>query len=389
MSHRRKPDIVFTKPVKHHETPRQRLYNSRRRKNVKRSFGLAAMILGILALLMFIFPMGTFPLGILGLILAIVSMGVKTDGRDVGHHFATVGLWSSAASLVLTCVFWFVGEQNRSVAEKDRETRQTELVESLAGVWKSKSDVNLSMEFTSGGNLIIAKLASEGEFAERLSEVAGLYQVSETNIVIAFGPRSTKFTWELSPGNELYLFAKSDRDIALPIAGKWRKVKTLGLAGDYETATPQMKKYFNQLDEYTERKKELIKTLIRYTQEKETIVSSLKEYRDKKKTRDDRWRVLGRDLKSVNGYIELVNERVQSIDSVIVRLQGVIRNEGRQQDIARLGMSEEEMIDLLSMSRELEDKLKLEPSSELLDDDEVEKMLQDEKLGAQVPKLGN
>lgn len=335
------------------------------------------MIFGVVALLMFVFPMFDLPLGILGVIFAFVALGIKTDGRDVGHHMARVGMFASVVSLILAGVFWYMGDRNRNEQEKKLAGENAELVETLTGVWKANSDNNVSLEFTPGGNLIFAELASDNDDAEPLRETAGLYQVTNANMVVAFGSQSTKFTWELLPSGELMVMAPSDRDIRLPINGKWRKIKTLKMGIDYSTASPELKKYFEQLDEYTERKKVLIKTLVKYRDEKDGYVKQLNGIRESNGERDDRWRVLGRDLKAVNGSIDLVKERVSDIDRVIVRLQGVIRNEGRQADIERLGMSEEELVKLLETSHELEDKLKIQPEAELLNDAEVERMLEE------------
>ena len=129
---------------------------------------------------------------------------------------------------------------------------------------------------------------------------------------------------------------------------------------DYETASEELKQYFEQLDQYTQRKKTLVKTLQKYTKEKKEFVSQLNDYTNKGKARDDKWRIVGRELKSVNGTIDLIKERIATVDNVIVRLQGVIRNQGREEDIARLGMNEDELIDLLATSLELEDQLKLD-----------------------------
>lgn len=379
MSPRRKPDIVFTEPVQHHESSRQRLYNSRRRKNVKRSFGTAALTCGVVSLLIFVFPLIDLPIGILGVIFAFVTFGIKTDGKDVGHHMATAGLLASAASLVLTGVFWFMSEKNRDEKENQQDRITAQLVESLTGVWKSDANHNTSIEFTPAGNLIFAELASDSEDAEPLRETAGLYQVTESNMVVAFGSQSTKFTWEILPSSQLMIMAPSDHDIRLPLNGKWRKIKTLKMGVDYDTASEELRAYFHQLDEYTERKKVLIKTLVTYRREKDSYVKLLNEYAQKDKKRDDRWRVLGGQLKSVNEHLEMIKERLATIDQVIIRLQGVIRNEGREQDIQRLGMSESELINLLATSHELEDKLEIEPDLETLSDSEVEKLLDEAK----------
>ena len=379
MSRRRKPDIVFTEPVQHHESPRKRLYNSRRRKNVKRSFGTVALICGVISLLIFVFPLIDLPIGILGIIFAFVTFGIKTDGRDVGHHMATAGLFASIASIVLSGVFWFMSEKNKNANEKKLEKLNSQLVETLTGVWKSDANSNVSIEFTPAGNLIFAELASSSDDAEPLRETAGLYQVSETSMVIAFGSHSTKFTWEILPSSQLMLMAPSDRDIHLPFAGKWRKVKTLKMGVDYDSASEELRAYFHQLDEYTERKKVLIKTLVKYRREKDSYVQQLNRYDEQNKPRDDQWRVLGGQLKSVNEHLEMINDRIATIDQVIIRLQGVIRNEGRQQDIQRLGMSETELVDLLATSHELEDKLKIERELETLSDSEVEKLLDEAK----------
>ena len=82
MSRRKKPDIIFTEPVQHHETPREKLYNSRKRNNLKRSFGMAAMLIGIGALLMFVFPLITFPIGFLGVILGVVAIGADSAALE-------------------------------------------------------------------------------------------------------------------------------------------------------------------------------------------------------------------------------------------------------------------------------------------------------------------
>ena len=150
---------------------------------------------------------------------------------------------------------------------------------------------------------------------------------------------------------------------------------------DYETASEELKQFFEQMDQYTQRKKTLVKTLEKYTDEKERIVSQLNDYTNKGKARDDKWRIIGRELKSVNSTIDLIKERIATIDQVIVRLQGVIRNQGREEDIARLGMNEDELIDLLATSLELEDQLKLNRDIELLNDAEVEEMLNDAREG--------
>ena len=107
----------------------------------------------------------------------------------------------------------------------------------------------------------------------------------------------------------------------------------------------------------------------------------MNDYTNKGKARDDKWRIVGRELKSVNGTIDLIKERIATVDNVIVRLQGVIRNQGREEDIARLGMNEDELIDLLATSLELEDQLKLDREIELLNDAEVEEMLNDAREG--------
>lgn len=379
MSPRRKPDIVFTEPVQHHQSPRQRLYNSRRRKNVKRSFGTVALIFGIVSLLIFVFPLIDLPIGILGVIFAFVTFGIKTDGKDVGHHMATAGLLASIASLVLSGIFWFMSEKHKVESADKLDKINARLVESLTGVWKSDSNQNASIEFTPAGNLIYAELASNSDDAEPVRETAGLYQITESNMVIAFGSRSTKFTWEILPNNQLALMAPSDRDIRLPLRGKWRKIRTAKTGVDYEHASEELKSYFHQLDEYTERKKELIKTLVKYRREKDSYVKMLNKYEDEGKPRDDAWRVLGGQLKSVNEHLEMIQERITTVDQVIIRLQGVIRNEGRQQDIQRLGMNESELIELLETSHQLEDKLEMEQELEALTDTEVERLLNEAK----------
>lgn len=374
---RRKPDIIFTEPVQHHETPREKLYGSRRRKNLKRSFGMAAMLFGIGALLMFVFPLVTFPIGFLGLIIGIVAIGIKTDGQGIGHHMAMVGLLASVVSIILTCVFWVVNVKKKDSEAKTRDEKQVELIEQVSGVWKSNEDNDVTIEFTRGGNIIYSELASEAEDAQPLREIAGLYTVGDRELVMAFGSQSTKFTYEFTSPKQLRLLAPSDHDIRLGLGGNWRKVMTVKNGIDYETASEELKQYFEQLDQYTQRKKTLVKTLQKYTKEKKEFVSQLNDYTNKGKARDDKWRIVGRELKSVNGTIDLIKERIATVDNVIVRLQGVIRNQGREEDIARLGMNEDELIDLLATSLELEDQLKLDREIELLNDAEVEEMLND------------
>ena len=198
---------------------------------------------------------------------------------------------------------------------------------------------------------------------------------------MAFGSQSTKFTYEFTSPKQLRLLAPSDHDIRLGLGGNWRKVMTVKNGIDYETASEELKQYFEQLDQYTQRKKTLVKTLQKYTKEKKEFVSQLNDYTNKGKARDDKWRIVGRELKSVNGTIDLIKERIATVDNVIVRLQGVIRNQGREEDIARLGMNEDELIDLLATSLELEDQLKLDREIELLNDAEVEEMLNDAREG--------
>ena len=374
---RRKPDIIFTEPVQHHETPREKLYGSRKRKNLKRSFGMAAMIFGIGALLMFVFPLVTFPIGFLGLIIGVVAIGIKTDGRGIGHHMAMVGLLASVASIILTCVFWIVGEKRKGSEAKTRDEKQAELIDKVSGVWKSNEDINVTIEFTRGGNIIYSELESDADDAEALREIAGLYTVADRDLVMAFGSQSTKFTYEFLSPKQLRLLAPSDHDIRLGLGGNWRKIATLKNGFDYDMASEELKQYFEQLDQYTERKKTLVKTLQKYSAEKEKLVRQLNDYANQGKGRDDQWRIAGRELKSVNGTIELVRERIATLDKVIVRLQGVIRNQGREEDIARLGMNEEELIDLLATSLELEDQLEMNRGVELLNDAEVEEMLND------------
>ena len=374
---RRKPDIIFTEPVQHHETPREKLYGSRRRKNLKRSFGMAAMLFGIGALLMFVFPLVTFPIGFLGLIIGIVAIGIKTEVQDVGHHMAMVGLLASVVSIILTCVFWIMAEKNKDTEAKTRDEKQTELIEKVSGVWKSNEDNDVTIEFTRGGNIIYSELASEADDAQPLLEIAGLYTVGDRELLMAFGSQSTKFTYEFTSPKQLRLLAPSDHDIRLGLGGNWRKVMTVKNGIDYETASEELKQYFEQLDQYTQRKKTLVKTLQKYTKEKKQIVGQLNDYTNKGKARDDKWRIVGRELKSVNRTIDLIKERLATVDKVIVRLQGVIRNQGREEDIARLGMNEDELIDLLATSLELEDQLKLNRDIELLNDAEVEEMLND------------
>ena len=378
---RRKPDIIFTEPVQHHETPREKLYGSRRRKNLKRSFGMAAMLFGIGALLMFVFPLVTFPIGFLGLIIGIVAIGIKTDGQGIGHHMAMVGLLASVVSIILTCVFWVVNVKKKDSEAKTRDEKQVELIEQVSGVWKSNEDNDVTIEFTRGGNIIYSELASEAEDAQPLREIAGLYTVGDRELVMAFGSQSTKFTYEFTSPKQLRLLAPSDHDIRLGLGGNWRKVMTVKNGIDYETASEELKQYFEQLDQYTQRKKTLVKTLQKYTKEKKEFVSQLNDYTNKGKARDDKWRIVGRELKSVNGTIDLIKERIATVDNVIVRLQGVIRNQGREEDIARLGMNEDELIDLLATSLELEDQLKLDREIELLNDAEVEEMLNDAREG--------
>ena len=377
----RKPDIIFTEPVQHHETPREKLYGSRRRKNLKRSFGMAAMLFGIGALLMFVFPLVTFPIGFLGLIIGIVAIGIKTDGQGIGHHMAMVGLLASVVSIILTCVFWVVNVKKKDSEAKTRDEKQVELIEQVSGVWKSNEDNDVTIEFTRGGNIIYSELASEAEDAQPLREIAGLYTVGDRELVMAFGSQSTKFTYEFTSPKQLRLLAPSDHDIRLGLGGNWRKVMTVKNGIDYETASEELKQYFEQLDQYTQRKKTLVKTLQKYTKEKKEFVSQLNDYTNKGKARDDKWRIVGRELKSVNGTIDLIKERIATVDNVIVRLQGVIRNQGREEDIARLGMNEDELIDLLATSLELEDQLKLDREIELLNDAEVEEMLNDAREG--------
>ena len=378
---RRKPDIIFTEPVQHHETPREKLYGSRRRKNLKRSFGMAAMLFGIGALLMFVFPLVTFPIGFLGLIIGIVAIGIKTDGQGIGHHMAMVGLLASVVSIILTCVFWVVNVKKKDSEAKTRDEKQVELIEQVSGVWKSNEDNDVTIEFTRGGNIIYSELASDAEDAQPLREIAGLYTVGDRELVMAFGSQSTKFTYEFTSPKQLRLLAPSDHDIRLGLGGNWRKVMTVKNGIDYETASEELKQYFEQLDQYTQRKKTLVKTLQKYTKEKKEFVSQLNDYTNKGKARDDKWRIVGRELKSVNGTIDLIKERIATVDNVIVRLQGVIRNQGREEDIARLGMNEDELIDLLAISLELEDQLKLDREIELLNDAEVEEMLNDAREG--------
>ena len=378
---RRKPDIIFTEPVQHHETPREKLYGSRRRKNLKRSFGMAAMLFGIGALLMFVFPLVTFPIGFLGLIIGIVAIGIKTEVQDVGHHMAMVGLLASVVSIILTCVFWIMAEKNKDTEAKTRDEKQTELIEKVSGVWKSNEDNDVTIEFTRGGNIIYSELASEADDAQPLLEIAGLYTVGDRELLMAFGSQSTKFTYEFTSPKQLRLLAPSDHDIRLGLGGNWRKVITVKNGIDYETASEELKQYFEQLDQYTQRKKTLVKTLQKYTKEKKQIVGQLNDYTNKGKARDDKWRIVGRELKSVNRTIDLIKERLATVDKVIVRLQGVIRNQGREEDIARLGMNEDELIDLLATSLELEDQLKLNRDIELLNDAEVEEMLNDAREG--------
>ena len=378
---RRKPDIIFTEPVQHHETPREKLYGSRRRKNLKRSFGMAAMLFGIGALLMFVFPLVTFPIGFLGLIIGIVAIGIKTDGQGIGHHMAMVGLLASVVSIILTCVFWVVNVKKKDSEAKTRDEKQVELIEQVSGVWKSNEDNDVTIEFTRGGNIIYSELASDAEDAQPLREIAGLYTVGDRELVMAFGSQSTKFTYEFTSPKQLRLLAPSDHDIRLGLGGNWRKVMTVKNGIDYETASEELKQYFEQLDQYTQRKKTLVKTLQKYTKEKKEFVSQLNDYTNKGKARDDKWRIVGRELKSVNGTIDLIKERIATVDNVIVRLQGVIRNQGREEDIARLGMNEDELIDLLATSLELEDQLKLDREIELLNDAEVEEMLNDAREG--------
>ena len=377
----RKPDIIFTEPVQHHETPREKLYGSRRRKNLKRSFGMAAMLFGIGALLMFVFPLVTFPIGFLGLIIGIVAIGIKTDGQGIGHHMAMVGLLASVVSIILTCVFWVVNVKKKDSEAKTRDEKQVELIEQVSGVWKSNEDNDVTIEFTRGGNIIYSELASDAEDAQPLREIAGLYTVGDRELVMAFGSQSTKFTYEFTSPKQLRLLAPSDHDIRLGLGGNWRKVMTVKNGIDYETASEELKQYFEQLDQYTQRKKTLVKTLQKYTKEKKEFVSQLNDYTNKGKARDDKWRIVGRELKSVNGTIDLIKERIATVDNVIVRLQGVIRNQGREEDIARLGMNEDELIDLLATSLELEDQLKLDREIELLNDAEVEEMLNDAREG--------
>ena len=377
----RKPDIIFTEPVQHHETPREKLYGSRRRKNLKRSFGMAAMLFGIGALLMFVFPLVTFPIGFLGLIIGIVAIGIKTDGQGIGHHMAMVGLLASVVSIILTCVFWVVNVKKKDSEAKTRDEKQVELIEQVSGVWKSNEDNDVTIEFTRGGNIIYSELASDAEDAQPLREIAGLYTVGDRELVMAFGSQSTKFTYEFTSPKQLRLLAPSDHDIRLGLGGNWRKVMTVKNGIDYETASEELKQYFEQLDQYTQRKKTLVKTLQKYTKEKKDFVSQLNDYTNKGKARDDKWRIVGRELKSVNGTIDLIKERIATVDNVIVRLQGVIRNQGREEDIARLGMNEDELIDLLATSLELEDQLKLDREIELLNDAEVEEMLNDAREG--------
>ena len=381
MSRRKKPDIIFTEPVQHHETPREKLYNSRKRNNLKRSFGMAAMLIGIGALLMFVFPLITFPIGFLGVILGVVAIGIKTENRGAGHHMAMVGLLASVFSIILTCVFWVMGEKQKDEQARTRDEIQAALIEKVSGVWKSNEDNDVTIEFTPNGNLIYAELSSDAEDAKALKETPGLYTVWQRELILVFdtkgGPRTTKFTYEFLSDKQLRLMAPSDRDIRLELGGKWRKVAATSSGIDYEDASDELKGYFEQMDKYTERKKVLIKTLQRYTVDKDRYVQSLNQYALEGKARDDQWRVTGRELKSVNGQIELIKERLATLDKVIVRLQGVIRNQGRQEDIARLGMNEEELIELLATSHELEDQLKIDTSVQLFGDAEVEEMLKD------------
>ena len=342
---------------------------------------MAAMLFGIGALLMFVFPLVTFPIGFLGLIIGIVAIGIKTDGQGIGHHMAMVGLLASVVSIILTCVFWVVNVKKKDSEAKTRDEKQVELIEQVSGVWKSNEDNDVTIEFTRGGNIIYSELASEAEDAQPLREIAGLYTVGDRELVMAFGSQSTKFTYEFTSPKQLRLLAPSDHDIRLGLGGNWRKVMTVKNGIDYETASEELKQYFEQLDQYTQRKKTLVKTLQKYTKEKKEFVSQLNDYTNKGKARDDKWRIVGRELKSVNGTIDLIKERIATVDNVIVRLQGVIRNQGREEDIARLGMNEDELIDLLATSLELEDQLKLDREIELLNDAEVEEMLNDAREG--------
>lgn len=342
---------------------------------------MAAMLFGIGALLMFVFPLVTFPIGFLGLIIGIVAIGIKTDGQGIGHHMAMVGLLASVVSIILTCVFWVVNVKKKDSEAKTRDEKQVELIEQVSGVWKSNEDNDVTIEFTRGGNIIYSELASDAEDAQPLREIAGLYTVGDRELVMAFGSQSTKFTYEFTSPKQLRLLAPSDHDIRLGLGGNWRKVMTVKNGIDYETASEELKQYFEQLDQYTQRKKTLVKTLQKYTKEKKEFVSQLNDYTNKGKARDDKWRIVGRELKSVNGTIDLIKERIATVDNVIVRLQGVIRNQGREEDIARLGMNEDELIDLLATSLELEDQLKLDREIELLNDAEVEEMLNDAREG--------
>ncbi len=383
---RRKPDIVFTEPVKHHRSPRQALYNSARRRNVKRTFGLAAMLVGIFALLIFVFPLFDVPIGILGLVLGFVAYNIKTDGKDVGHHMATVGMLCSAFSLVLAVAFWFVGERKQQEQKLTAEEQRLKLVESLTGVWRANDDSNISLEFTPAGNLIFSELESGAEDAEALRETAGLYHVSPNAMTVSFGSRSTKFTWEILPSSELRIMAPSDRDIRLDLDGKWRKVRTLTLGIDLANASPEVKKYFEQLDDYTSRKKTLIRSLVKYTQDKDSCVKKLNELKEADKKGSAEWQVRGRELKSLTEQIELITDRIGRIDTVIVRLQAIIRNEGRNEDIARLNMSEDELVKLLETNIRLEDHLKPDNEVELVTDMEVEELIKanerDSSVGA-------
>ena len=380
---RRKPDIRFVNDVRNVRRP-PKVYDTKVRRTMRTVFGGISSALGVAAVLLFKFPTWAFPIGVLGIVFAVSAFGVRTSRRDIGFHVARVGVLASGVALIFTllmAVYQGAGKVRQRLEAAAEENKKTSV---LVGQWQRKGKPELTLELTQGGNIIRTEAYPDNR--EPREEI-GKY-LARTGILNIWKPdRRTaadknygraEHNWEVLPNGELLIANVKNERPFVDISGRWTRMgeppKT-----DSDPLPESIQSYVDQMETLQARKVGLIRQQKKYQTDKQQVLARVQAHEAAGRPVDDNWRIMAREVDTLNKLQSRVQERIDAVDRVIVRLAAIIRTEGRQEEINSLDISEAEMADLLKTTFELDDKLKIDRDTELLDDEQLEKMLDREK----------
>ncbi len=356
----RKPDIIFL------ETRRQRI--KRRWQGMSRigRLGVISIIFGgigfLTCWLFTILPYVSVPFSLIGL-----CVGISATVWGFVNNEKLFGFWLPLMGLVLSAVGLAIAAMNYSegLSKQQKQEFRNSPAGQLIGVWELEgaSDPTF-LSFAENGNAVLTQMTNIGEpgVGDEGRPVDKLAQFNAERMLLTLSFRTGQdrfgtcdFQHQIIKKSRLVIEDMDSSCREFDLRGSWNLIST---------TVPEGQQADSELEQYQEKLKELKREQTRielsrdeFNDQKDSILKKLQPYEDGTEERDDAWEVHAQDLKIIVDQIQVIERRLPKLDAAIVRLESAIGNRIRQAQMDKLGLSDEQLRELLRIRIEIDDEL--------------------------------